>query len=102
MFIGIQTGESSSLPSRGKPGPYTATGASAAIASSRISFVLGLEGPSLSVDTACSSALVALDAACHHLQNASCELVLSAAVGMLTSVRGFISMCSMHVLSSEG
>ena len=102
VFIGIQTGESSSLPSCGKPGPYTATGASAAIASSRISFVLGLEGPSLSVDTACSSALVALDAACHHLQNASCELVLSAAVGMLTSVRGFISMCSMHVLSSEG
>ena len=64
--MGIQVMEN--LVSKSSPGAYTATGRSAAIASNRLSYVHGLEGPSMSVDTACSSALVALDVACHSLQ----------------------------------
>ena len=42
--------------------PFSATGLSTSIASNRISYTLGLQGPSMTIDTACSSALVALDA----------------------------------------
>ncbi len=38
---------------------YAATGSSHSIAAGRLSFVLGLQGPCVSYDTACSSALAA-------------------------------------------
>ena len=46
---------------------YTATGGAQNFAANRVSYVLGLEGPSLVVDTACSSSLVALHLACQAL-----------------------------------
>ena len=62
VFAGAAVAEFSSLPPRitasgalQLPGPYTATGAAGSIISNRISYVLGLEGPSMSIDTACSS-----------------------------------------------
>ena len=72
VFVGIQVGEFSVIRQNEIPGPYTATGGSAAIASNRVSYVLGLEGPSMSVDTACSSALVGLEGACYALRAGSC------------------------------
>lgn len=39
---------------------YSGTSSSLAVACGRLSYVLGLTGPSLSVDTACSASLVAL------------------------------------------
>eukprot|EP00964_Phaeocystis_antarctica_P095599 scaffold62037_cov51-Phaeocystis_antarctica.AAC.1 len=42
---------------------YAATGSSHSIAAGRLSFVLGLQGPCVSFDTACSSALAAGHAA---------------------------------------
>ena len=39
---------------------YFASGIAHSIASGRLSYVLGLQGPSISVDTACSSSLVAI------------------------------------------
>ena len=42
---------------------YAATGSSASIAAGRLSYTLGLHGPCVSYDTACSSALAASHAA---------------------------------------
>ena len=48
---------------------YAATGWPLAIASGRLSYLLGLRGPCLSVETACSSSLVAAHVSARALQN---------------------------------
>ena len=65
----------------------------AAIASNRVSYVLGLEGPSISVDTACSSAIVALDTACHALRSGACSQSLVGTVNAFLSVSQLSDLC---------
>ena len=102
VFVGLAGGEFAALPNKSEAGPYTATGGHAAIASNRVSYVLGLEGPSISVDTACSSATVALDTACHLMHSGACVQALVGTVNALLSVGGFVGACKAHMLSSRG
>ena len=64
-------------------GVYTTTGAALSVASGRRSFVLGLVGPCLSIDTACSSGLVAAHQAIAALGRLECGEVISAATKTL-------------------
>ena len=60
--VGVYATDFDELLRRGPAGRgvYAATGAALSIASGRLSYLLGLQGPCASIDTACSSALVAL------------------------------------------
>src|SRR6476469_9928409 len=49
-------------------GPHTPTGSAHSIAANRISYCLNLRGPSVAIDTACSSALTAVHTACEHIR----------------------------------
>eukprot|EP00967_Tisochrysis_lutea_P062879 scaffold80878_cov35-Tisochrysis_lutea.AAC.1 len=62
---------------------YTATGGSHSIASGRLSFSLGLHGPCISYDTACSAALVANHGALRAIQLHECRIGLSACVNLM-------------------
>lgn len=54
---------------------YSAIGTAGSILSNRISWFFGLKGTSMSIDTACSSSTVALDAACNGLWAGQSEMV---------------------------
>ncbi|WP_338895252.1 beta-ketoacyl synthase N-terminal-like domain-containing protein [Streptomyces sp. TG1A-60] len=68
----------------GQPGSmalvHAATANSLGALATRISYELGLTGPSLSLQTACSTALVALHTACQDLLDYRCDLALAGAV----------------------
>ena len=61
VFLGIHSNDFADVLATSPLGVsvYGATGASLSVASGRLSFALGLNGPCVSFDTACSAALVA-------------------------------------------
>ena len=64
---------------------YFASGIAHSIASGRLSYVLGLHGPSFPIDTACSSSLVATHLAVQSLRNGECGLALAGGVNIVLS-----------------
>ncbi|KAL1883173.1 Type I Iterative PKS [Diaporthe australafricana] len=61
------------------PRPYATTGASTSILSNRISYIFNLQGPSLAIDTACSSSMYAIHLAVSAIRNGDCDSAVVAA-----------------------
>lgn len=54
---------------------YAATGGSTNMIANRVSWFYSFLGPSLNIDSACSSSLMAFDLACQGLRNKDCNMV---------------------------
>jgi len=81
---------------------YAATGDTISVAGGRLSFVLGLQGPCISIDTACSSALVALHGAWASIRAGECRSGTSSAVSLKLSPRPTLVMAAAGMLSRDG
>src|ERR1700730_6914824 len=81
---------------------HTPTGSAHSIAANRISYCLNLHGPSVAMDTACSSALTAVPAACEHIWAGRGDAALAGGVTVMISPGGFIGFSQAGMLSPEG
>ncbi len=63
-------------------GPHTLPGVQRGIIANRVSYVLGLRGPSLTVDSGQSSSLVAVHLACEELRRGACATALAGGVNL--------------------
>jgi phthiocerol/phenolphthiocerol synthesis type-I polyketide synthase E len=69
----------------------------------RVSYKLGLTGPSLNVATACSTSLVAVILACQHLAEQQCDIALAGGAALTVPHRvGYLHEDSNGALSSDG
>ncbi|WP_394834887.1 SDR family NAD(P)-dependent oxidoreductase [Pendulispora rubella] len=104
VFVGISVSDysflSGTVPSA--IDPYTATGWGFAFSAGRISYVLGLQGPSMAVDTACSSSLVSVHLACQSLRAGECTTALAGGVMLLLSPLSFVMLSRLRALSPDG
>src|SRR4051794_1762576 len=82
--------------------PHTATGSAHSIAANRISYCLNLRGPSIAMDTACSSALTAIHAACEHIRAGRGDIALAGGVTVMITPGGFIGFSQASMLSPDG
>lgn len=106
VFVGVCTNDYSDLQARAldvtKLDSYHASGIAHSMASGRLSYVLGLQGPSITLDTACSSSLVAVHLACQSLRRRECKLALAGGVNVILTPDMFIALSKASMLARDG
>ncbi len=101
VFVGISSSDYGQLLNQ-QPrhsNAYTNTGGALSIAANRISYLFDLRGPSLAIDTACSSGLTALDSAVRAMRDGACDLAIVAGVNALLKPEPFVGFCAAKMLS---
>src|SRR4029078_12572104 len=83
-------------------GPYGGTGANFSIASGRIAYALGVHGPAMTIDTACSSGLLAIHMACRSLNDGESDLALAGGANVVLDPRRFAGGSAAGMLSPTG
>ncbi len=101
VFAGLMTqgyGMFSAKPVEG----FRLTGQLSSVASGRVSYVLGLEGPAVSVDTACSTSLVTLHMAAQSLRSGESDLALAGGVTINATPDIYVEFSRWRGLSTDG
>jgi acyl transferase domain-containing protein/pimeloyl-ACP methyl ester carboxylesterase len=81
---------------------YVLSGGASTFMAGRLSYWLGLQGPSLTLDTACSSALVSVHLACQSLRCGDCDTALAGGVNLLLEPDGFLMLSQAGMLAPDG
>jgi len=108
VFIGITGSDYQQIQvraggaSRAHIHPHFASGAALSMASGRLSYLLGLQGPSVSIDTACSSTLVAVHLACQSLRLRESDVALAGGTSLILSTDLTIAFQESRMLSPDG
>ncbi|WP_405861122.1 SDR family NAD(P)-dependent oxidoreductase [Streptomyces sp. NBC_00090] len=83
-------------------GRHSVTGLGRGIIANRLSYVLGLTGPSLTVDAAQSSSLVAVHLACESLRHGEADLAVVGGVNLILSPGSSADSARFGALSPDG
>jgi polyketide synthase 5 len=83
-------------------GPYGFTGNNYSMASGRIAYHLGVHGPAYTVDSACSSSLLAVHMACRSLHDGESDAALAGGVNIVLEPRKMSSGSAQGMLSPTG
>ncbi|MFG2628157.1 SDR family NAD(P)-dependent oxidoreductase [Streptomyces sp. NPDC048473] len=87
---------------RGSVSPHSATGRALNMVANRLSYVLGLRGPSMVVDSACSSSLLAVHLACQSLWSGESTTAVAGGVNLMLNPANMVSLTSFGGLSPDG
>ncbi|MFB8209354.1 SDR family NAD(P)-dependent oxidoreductase [Streptomyces sp. NPDC056010] len=105
VFVGAMADDYAVLARRGGVegiGAFTSTGLARSVIANRVSFLLGLTGPSLVVDSGQSSALVAVHQACGALRRGEVSLALAGGVNLMLAPESSVAVSKFGGLSPDG
>ncbi|KAH8431101.1 uncharacterized protein LDX57_008762 [Aspergillus melleus] len=101
-FVGMNTQDYVLNQGSQPPSPYTAAGMLRSFVSGRLSHFFGWTGPSQNIDTACSSAMVAIHQACRALQVGECTRAIAGGVNLIPNTALFDALRTAGFLSETG
>ena len=81
---------------------YAMTGLAPSLGPNRLSFHFNLHGPSVAVETACSSALVAVHRAVEAIRGGTCEAAMAGGANLLLQPDSFVGFARAGMLSPDG
>ena len=84
------------------PSAYSSLGTLRAFMSGKISHYFGWTGPSLTIDTACSSSAVAIHTACRAIEAGDCSEALAGGASIFTSPNFYQNLAAASFLSPTG
>ncbi|WP_187393823.1 non-ribosomal peptide synthetase [Oceaniovalibus sp. ACAM 378] len=103
VFVGVMYEEYQLYgPERTAAGQPTALTGSAASIANRVSYFCDFHGPSIALDTMCSSSLSAIHLACDSLRAGSCATALAGGVNLTVHPNKYIALAQARFLSSNG
>ncbi|CAG9466966.1 unnamed protein product [Pedinophyceae sp. YPF-701] len=109
VYVGISTEPGYSAISREAlklggetASPFAATSSPIGAACGRIGFLLGMGGPTMSVDTACSAGLVAASTAASAIMSGSIGAAVACSVKLNLTIEPYFALAAMSVLSADG
>ncbi|MER7991296.1 SDR family NAD(P)-dependent oxidoreductase, partial [Streptomyces noursei] len=103
VFVGVMYGEYQlygALDALRGTGPVTES--SYSLIANRVSYLLDLHGPSMAVDTMCSSSLTALHLACESLRHGESELAIAGGVNVSVHPYKYVLLSQSKFLSTDG
>lgn len=74
---------------------YTVTGNSRTMVTNRISHFYDLRGPSVTIDTACSTTMTAVHLACQSLRAGDCDTAIVVGANLILNSDVFVTMSSL-------
>ena len=103
VFAGItKTGFDLYGPELWKQGQHNHPHTSFSSVANRISYLFNLQGPSMPIDTMCSSSLTAIHEACEHIHRSECEMAIAGGVNLYLHPSTYVNLCAMNMLSRDG
>jgi len=104
VFIGHMVGDYHALQTNNlnNADSYVSTGVLDSLLANRLSYTFNLQGPSLAVDTACSSALMATYLACQSLRQNECTMALVGGINMMLTPEMQVMGGKAGILSPTG
>lgn len=101
-YIGISSADYQDNVNSQPPTAFSFTGTARAFAPGRISHFFGWTGPSLAIDTACSSSMVAMHTAVRAIQSGECSMALAGGLNLITSPKSHHNLGGASFLSPSG
>lgn len=81
---------------------HVGTGNALSIAANRLSYIMDLRGPSMAIDTACSSSTMAIHLAVQSLRAGECDAALAGGVNAILTPETTIAFSKARMLSPDG
>ncbi|XP_072018138.1 mycocerosic acid synthase-like [Amphiura filiformis] len=83
-------------------GQYTNSGNTSCMMANRVSYEFDFRGPSIALDTACSSSMSAIFLACEALKSNQCPMAVAGGVNIMLMPEAMVGLCQAGMVSPDG